>query len=117
MNTARARARDAERISEINALKTALALYVSSTGLFPVASDPPYPMALDGTDAVSTALLGARTIPSIPQDPLNTGNYRYVYQPTAGGTFDILYYLETDSVLGKDGDEGSTTGNPQHATP
>ncbi|MDP2860159.1 MAG: hypothetical protein Q8N98_00395, partial [bacterium] len=52
-------------------------------------------------DALSIALKGAKTVSTLPRDPLNTGNYRYYYQCVDGEDFYLEYYLETNSIKGK----------------
>jgi type II secretion system protein G len=123
-NTTRARARDAERVSEIKSLQNALELYFTNNNGFPITSSA---VILDGQDgannSVETDLISARTIPAIPSDPNNSGNFQYRYlqnDANNGATYEIQYYLETDSILGKDGEEAGSNGgtpNPQRATP
>lgn len=94
----RKKQRDAEREQEIKTLQNALALYVSNATTYPITSGA---VALTGTDSVSLALINADAIRAIPIDPLNTGNYRYVYNSADGATYTLTYYLETDSIPNK----------------
>jgi len=96
LQQARARARDAEREQEIKALQNALAIYVVNNKVYPV-----YSGSFTGTDIASNALLTGDTINQIPFDPFNNGSYQYVYNSTDGSTYIITYYLETDSIPGK----------------
>ena len=115
VNTTRTRARDAERVQEIRSLQNALALYYTSKNAFPIAASF---TVLNGSDAVSTELLGAGSIGQIPRDPFHTAPYyQYSYRSTGGTAYELQYSLETDAILGKDGAEGATNGNPQTATP
>lgn len=93
----RAKARDAEREREIQELQKALTLYVTEKRIFPVSSGP-----ITGIDALSLDLLGRDTIPAVPQDPLNQGEYVYVYDSGNGQTYTLTYSLETDSIPGKE---------------
>jgi len=126
VQTARGRARDAERVQEIRSIQNALALYsASSAGNFPPTGGPfPYgPAELTGVDVISQALLSASYLPAIPKDPLYTGTCTssascgYTYEAASAGSYIIKYYLETDSILGKNGAEGGSSNNPQQATP
>ncbi len=120
VQTARTRARDAERVQEIKSLQNALALYSASNGgNFPPLGGPfPYgPASLTGSDAVSTALKSSGSINAIPMDPTNSGSYVYTYEAPSATNYTIRYFLETDSILGKNGAEGTTSGNPQTARP
>ena len=124
--TARVRARDAERVSEIRSIQTALTLYsASSGGNFPPSTTEIW---LSGTDSVSNALQTGNYISAVPKDPLNPSgtptppctNAKYIYSyitPVGGTSFTLKYCLETDAILGKDGYEGGTNNNPQRARP
>lgn len=94
--SARARARDAEREQEIKTLQNALAVYVVNNLNHPV-----YSGGLTGSDTASAALIDEGAIPQIPSDPLNTGNFIYSYESADGSTYTLTYYLETDSIPGK----------------
>lgn len=104
LRTARERSRDAEREAEIKSLQTALALYSINTRLYPSYTD----VIVDGTDQLSQDLRTGNAIQGTARDPIHSGNYRYIYNPTDGGTYTytgntyrIRYYLETDSIVGK----------------
>lgn len=103
--TARIRARDAEREEKIKTLQNALAIYVINKHNYPL-----YSGALTGSDAASIALLNSDVIPEIPLDPLNAGNFRYIYESTDGYTYLLTYYLETGSIPGKT--TGKQTASP-----
>lgn len=78
LNTARAKARDATRLSEVDALNTALQLYASDhNGNYPVPATSPTCLKSSGTcwgGAISTdaniASMLAPYISSLPADPL-----------------------------------------------
>lgn len=105
VTSSRARARDAERESEVKTLQNALAIFIVNNKLYPIYSGP-----LTGTDAGSTALVNDGALQQMPLDPSNSGNYRYVYDSTDGSTYTITYYLETNSVSGKPA--GAHTASP-----
>lgn len=94
---ARAKARDAQREKNVKVLQDALAIYVAGAQNYPMGEN----IALDGLDAVSLALINRESISRIPQDPINSGNYRYVYTSADGSSYIISYYLETDTISGK----------------
>ena len=109
LNAARVKARDARRMGDIDSLTKALAIYYSDNNeAYPI---QPSTTTLDGTDSVSTALVGSGNIPSIPQDPTSpTTVYTYSSDP-AGATFMIGFCLEGDGVL------GHTAGCGNYVTP
>ncbi|MFH1456844.1 MAG: prepilin-type N-terminal cleavage/methylation domain-containing protein [Patescibacteria group bacterium] len=83
LNNARAKARDARRISDIKQIQTALEMYYNDANLYPTAL---------GTEIAN----GSNTyMVSVPDDPQNTGTYVYTY--TGGGTADytITFMLES----------------------
>jgi len=85
LSSARERARDATRLSDIRTIQTALELYNLETGSYPVtASD------WNGSNTANWAALEALLGTTLPVDPLNTsvgnesqveaeGNYVYTY--------------------------------------
>ena len=103
--SARARARDAQREKEVKTFQDALAIYATDVNKYPV-----YSGALTGNDAASLELLAKDTITKIPLDPENVGNYKYIYDSGNGTTYTITYYLETDSIPGKQ--PGANTASP-----
>ncbi len=96
LSSARAKARDARRVGDIDAVQKALAIYVISAGDYPISIAT---TTLTGADTVSTALIGAGAIAKIPTDPLDP-QYTYDYSTdTSGSTYTILFCLETGSML------------------
>lgn len=93
---ARAKARDATREQDSKTLQNALTLYVTNLHAYPI-----YDGYLTGSDVVSVALKNSDSIPQMPRDPLNQGNYRYYYTSADGSTYTLKYYLETDTIPGK----------------
>lgn len=92
----KAKARDSQRVSDINSISTALALYHNDFNAYPI-----YDGYITGTDFLSTTLESAGTMSSVPADPLNSGDYRYYYQSVEGTDYYLEYYLETNSMSGK----------------
>ena len=92
----RSRARDVEREQDVKELQKALALYITEKRVFPISSGP-----ITGADPLSLALLDADALPSIPADPLSTGEYVYVYDSANGQSYTLTYTLETESIPGK----------------
>ena len=92
------KARDVRRVSDINNIATALALYHNDNNAYPI-----YTGNLTGSDAVSTALRNAQLISSVPLDPLNQDStncgflsgYRYYYNSIDGSNYILWYCLET----------------------
>ncbi len=94
-NEVRKRGRDARRMQDVQELHNALGLYTILNSTFPiaVASTP-----LTGADAVSSALVAADALPTIPLDP-QYPTYTYDYQSDAGGSsYSITFCLETDTI-------------------
>jgi type II secretion system protein G len=96
IKSVKSKARDSQRVSDMNTIVTALNMYHNDFNAYPI---------FDGyvtlTDALSVALKNAKTVSTLPIDPLNTGNYRYYYQSVDGEDFYLEYYLETNSIKGK----------------
>jgi len=93
----KAKARDSQRVADINSLGTALGLYHNDFNTYPIYDG----YIEDQGNALATALTTAETIVAVPTDPLNTGDYRFYYQSVDGSDYYLEYYLETDSVSGK----------------
>lgn len=90
-----AKSRDARRMEDMREIQKALGLYYIDNNHFPVAATP---ITIDGTDTMSTALVDAGAMPSVPGDPVST-TYAYTYETNTGGTeFTLTFCLETDSI-------------------
>lgn len=92
----KSKARDAQRVADINSLVTGLGLYHNDMNAYPI-----YDGYITGSDILSAALKSSGAFSSMPLDPTNSGNYRYYYQSTSGMDYYLQYYLETNSVSGK----------------
>jgi prepilin-type N-terminal cleavage/methylation domain-containing protein len=103
----KAKARDAERVSEMNSLTTVLGLYHSDYNLYPI-----FDGYITGNDAFSLALEATTYINNVPTDPsdmdsndcggvLNLTGYHYYYRSTDGRSYILGYCLETNSMQGR----------------
>lgn len=92
---AKARARDAERKSDLRQMQAAFELYRSDQGTYPAS-----PLPACGTGLVN----GATTyMQKIPCDPLNTGQFVFSYTQTGGGTgYTLVACLENVNDSQKD---------------
>ncbi|MBI2631065.1 prepilin-type N-terminal cleavage/methylation domain-containing protein [Candidatus Nomurabacteria bacterium] len=81
LNTARAKARDAQRISSIKQVQTALELYYDTKGFYPASPDSPFP------GGVVTAALTPNYISQMPKDPTNVEPYVYRYYNNNNSSF------------------------------
>jgi prepilin-type N-terminal cleavage/methylation domain-containing protein len=100
----KAKARDAQRLTDINNISTALALYHTDFNTYPVFNGE-----ITGSDALSLALEAAGLISRMPLDPKNIdaaadcapiGGYHYYYQ-SAGPDYILEYCLETNAMAEK----------------
>jgi prepilin-type N-terminal cleavage/methylation domain-containing protein len=85
LNSARKKSRDARRIADLKQVQLALEMYFDANSNYPAAAD---------WTALGTAL-APTYIPTIPKDPLNTGNYVYQYSGLGSGTSCTSYHLGT----------------------
>ncbi|HXK37499.1 MAG TPA: type II secretion system protein [Candidatus Paceibacterota bacterium] len=110
LSTARAKSRDARRISDINQFQRALELYFDTNAKYPTTT------TADGSNRVRShePTLGWNIlenelksyIPKLPIDPINTGSFYYAYDPTpvdanAGCSTTSLYtiYFSTETTI------------------
>ncbi len=100
----KAKARDAERVSEINSINTVLGFYHNDYNQYPI-----YDGYITGTDDLSSALRATGYINTVPTDPISRdsadcgslGGYRYYYQSTDGKSYILGYCLETNAMQGR----------------
>jgi len=101
----KAKARDAERVSEMNSIATVLNLYHNDYNFYPI-----FDGYITGIDDFSVALKATSYINNVPTDPLemdssscggvlNLTGYHYYYQGD-GGDYILGYCLETNSMQG-----------------
>lgn len=103
-----ARARDSQRVSDIEKIADALDFYHNNFNTYLIYDD--YIEDQDNVFAIALVSVGA--IDLVPVDPLNTNDYRYYYQSLDGHDYILEYYLETNSIPGKTKDD-----NPQYFIP
>ncbi len=103
LDTARAKARDTKRISELKQLQSALHVYHASTGQYPPGAtnghyssrpnDDPNPCGYtqypgQGFDEVFAPLVSGGYMDTLPQDPLSNRCFEYSRQVGSGWTCD-----------------------------
>lgn len=96
LSTARAKSRDARRISDLGQIQLALELYFDSSSTYPTSAYVAIPTPL--------APLAPTYMPKLPTDPQNSGNYVYKYAASTTSyvlTADLERYdnaaLQTDA--------------------
>jgi len=102
LQDARARGRDARRVSDIYTIHQALALYNNNNMRYPF-SGSSNDEVIDGTgDTLSVALRTSSILPITPSDPLG-GSYAYYYTSIDGTAYSLRYCQETrvNSSVGK----------------
>jgi prepilin-type N-terminal cleavage/methylation domain-containing protein len=105
ISNVKAKSRDAERVSEINSIATALGLYHNDHNVYPIYDGD---VTGEAGDVLSTDLETDGYITNVPTDPVNNDSgdcgslsgYRYYYQ-SDGTDFYLGYCLETNSIHGK----------------
>ncbi len=92
LNTARSKARDARRASDLNQVIKATELFYDDNNAYPSMTNS-YVFAIVG--------LTPTYIPTLPEDPKNTGGnrYRYYYTDRTKG-YTLLVQYENDAVSG-----------------
>jgi len=118
LNTARGRANDARRISDLKAIEIALALYYDNNGAYPIVNDP----GIWGGGVLSTRPLwsgvgglGAALVPSfissLPVDPINGRSFLFnldvhppppqygYYYNSDGQIYDLVAWFEQPNAL------------------
>lgn len=111
LNSQRAKARDAKRISDVGQLTTALAFYFSDEGVYPATTEP-LALGKNGIDklcakseggfvnASTNCKLETTYMSVIPGDPL--ANFQFIYTGSEQG-YDISFKTEGTSSLGPAG--------------
>lgn len=102
IRSAKEKARDDRRMSDMRTLQNALGLYQINKGQYPI-----YDGLITGiidSDVMSTALIGEMVIKTIPLDPINKEaggiSYIYSYKSENGSTHEIKFCLETNTIQG-----------------
>lgn len=105
LNSARERARDAARKSDLRNIQTALRLYYNDVGAYPT-SNSGAPVACDGTCTwgASWENAGITYMGTLPGDPLSDQSYVYTY-------VDDENYTLKSCLENKSDDKGETETN------
>ncbi len=104
LNTARGKARDARRVTDVRQLQLALQMYYDAVGSYP-----------SGTGATALDLLKPTYISAVPKDPSDgTTGYLYCAPATLGYHLGANKVENSGGPLGSDADvvtDGCTTGS------
>ena len=110
MNSARARARDVQRVHDMESFRIALALYHLRHDGYPVKTGEAE-IINDMSGTFSTAIKSESIMGTVPADPGGGDDYHYFYL-SDGTSYIITYCLETNVILGKTAGCGhQLTGN------
>ena len=103
LNSARAKARDARRVSDIKQIRTALEMYFDQNMAYPAVPGGTSTLGvaassscLNSTGWAGTGCTGTVYMQNVPDDPQNTGTkiYTYAVGGTGNSTYTINYVLE-----------------------
>lgn len=95
MNSAQMKARDARRMEDISSYEKAFALYLTTSGTYPIRTST---TTLNGSDPVTPILIAAEDLPTAPKDPQSpVYDYTYVSNST-GSDYTLGFCLETNSI-------------------
>ena len=100
LNSARSKARDARRTSDIRQLQTALEMYYNDQNAYPndttaldLGVSPN--LTLDGSDGFGAAITAPGYMSQVPTDPQESSGEDYIYLSNATGTtYRITFQLE-----------------------
>lgn len=95
--SSQSKARDARRMEDVNSLQKAFALYLATSGTYPISVST---TTLNGSvsDTISALLVASENIPTAIKDP-QSPVYDYTYSSNAtGNTYFIGFCLETDNI-------------------
>ena len=110
LNSARAKSRDARRLSDIKQIRTALDMYYDASSTYPTTSCTSTPLgtgncacltSVGWTNTSTTNCTGTIFMQKVPSDPLSSGTYVYT---SSGQSYEIVYKLEANS--------GNSTATP-----
>jgi prepilin-type N-terminal cleavage/methylation domain-containing protein len=103
LNSARVKARDARRVSDIKQIRTALDMYFDNTepNAYPAGSivelGSSSALCLSSDNSFGGTCAGTVFMQSVPKDPLATGKYLYT-AGTGQATYTITYKLEKNAA-------------------
>jgi prepilin-type N-terminal cleavage/methylation domain-containing protein len=110
LNTARARSRDARRVSDVKQVQTALEMYYNEMNTYPTTASISTTSPIKGTGASSTYMTLFPTAPLPVDGGCTAANNQYVYTQTdAGASYTLTYCLG--------GATGNITTGAHTATP
>jgi type II secretion system protein G len=108
LNSARAKSRDARRLSDIKQIRTALDMYYDSSSTYPLSCTTTLGTgncacltSVGWTNTSTTNCTGTIFMQKVPSDPLSSGTYVYT---SSGQSYEIVYKLEANS--------GNSTATP-----
>ena len=90
LSSARVKARDARRLSDMKQINNAINLYFSKNGFYPICNDAggnSLTLTINGTDCVSLALKGANIMSEVPIDPQNPTRIYQYYAASNGSDY------------------------------
>lgn len=109
INGIKLKSRDARRVADVRAIQQGLSMYYNDNDAYPDSGGTS--VEIDGSDAMSQALIDNGAMRGTPLDPMNIDDYKYYYESTNDeSSYVITFYLETDSVQGKS--QGLNTVSP-----
>ena len=110
LNSARAKSRDARRLSDIKQIRTALDMYYDSSSTYPLSCTTTLGTgncacltSVGWTNTSTTNCTGTIFMQKVPSDPLSSASYTY-NQTSSGQSYEIIYKLEANS--------GNSTATP-----
>ena len=103
LNSARVKARDARRVSDIKQIRTALEMYFDAKLEYPAGSSVELGSStarcLSATNAFNANCAGTIFMQNVPKDPQSpTRKYKYVKGTGTTPTYTIEYFNESDNV-------------------
>jgi hypothetical protein len=106
LNTARLKARDARRFSDLDQVRTALEMYYADHGAYPIQPSSSgwmgttpgcYGNTSGDPNAAIPGLVSGGYIPALPQDPNPSGNFCYIYRSVDGTNYKFMAYDTLES--------------------
>jgi len=104
LNSARAKSRDARRLSDIKQIRTALDMYYDSSSTYPASCTTTLGTgncacltSVGWTNTSTTNCTGTIFMQKVPSDPLSSASYTYT-STSSGQSYEIVYKLEANSA-------------------
>ncbi len=104
LNSARAKSRDARRLSDIKQIRTALDMYYDSSSTYPLSCTTTLGTgncacltSVGWTNTSTTNCTGTIFMQKVPSDPLSSASYTYT-STSSGQSYEIVYKLEANSA-------------------